>query len=189
MRVLSKKSIKKSYPTVDSDWTLFLDRDGVINRKLDGTYVMNPDQLIMLDGVEDAIALFSKVFGRIIVVTNQQGVGKELMTHEDITRIHDKMMDFIMENNGRIDQVYYCPDLAYEDSPNRKPNPGMGLQAKIDFPEIDFRKSIMVGDSKSDIEFGRSLMMTTVSIESGNNIGADFAHSSLLDFSLYLINN
>ena len=174
------------YPQITSEWTLFLDRDGVINKKLDGTYVMNPKQFEILPGVSDAIGVLSTMFGRIIVVTNQQGIGKGLMTHDYIAEIHDKMIDAIAWSGGRIDEIYYCPDLAWEDSPNRKPNPGMGFIAKGDFPDINFRKSIMVGDSVSDIEFGKALKMMTVRISHGRDPNADFTHSSLADFLLYL---
>ena len=177
------------YPNITGEWTLFLDRDGVINKKLDGTYVMNPNQLEVLPAVAEAIGLFSTMFGRIIIVTNQQGVGKELMTTKDLADVHDKMIEQIAYSGGRIDEIYYCPDLAHEDSPNRKPNPGMGFKAKGDFPEIDFRKSIMVGDSDSDIQFGKTLKMVTVKISPVKDPIADFTHSSLHDFSIYLINN
>ena len=176
------------YPQITGEWTLFLDRDGVINKKLDGTYVMNPDQFEILPGVAEAIGVLSTMFGRIIVVTNQQGIGKELMTHENIAQIHDKMIESIAWSGGRIDEIYYCPDLAWENSPNRKPNPGMGFQAKKDFPKINFRKSIMIGDSESDIQFGKALKMITVRISNINDQQADFTHSSLKDFSIYLNN-
>ncbi len=176
------------YPKITGEWTLFLDRDGVINKKLDGTYVMNPEQFEILPGVAEAIGMLSTMFGRIIVVTNQQGIGKELMTHEDVANVHDKMIEAIAWSGGRIDEIYYCPDLDWEDSPNRKPNPGMGFMAKGDFPDIDFRKSIMVGDSISDVSFGKALKMITVRISNGRDDNADFTHSSLADFLLYLDN-
>ena len=176
------------YPEVDSDWTLFLDRDGVINKKLEGRYVTSPEELLILPGAGDAIAHFSRIFGRIIVVTNQQGIGKNLMSHQDLSRVHESLIEQIKYYGGSIDEIYYCPDLAYEDSPNRKPNPGMGFQAKKDFPEINFRKSIMVGDSESDIQFGSSLRMFTVRISNINDPQANFTHPSLKDFSIYLNN-
>lgn len=175
-----------SYPIVDSSWTLFLDRDGVINKKLEGRYVTSPSELTLLPGAADAIAKFSTLFGRIIIVTNQQGIGKEIMTHQDLSNVHNSLLEQINYFGGQIDQIYYCPDLAYEDSPNRKPNPGMAFQAKKDFPSINFRKSIMVGDSDSDIQFGNTLKMTTVRISNTKDPMASFTHPSLMDFSIYL---
>jgi len=181
-------SLAKNYPKVDSDWTLFLDRDGVLNKKLEGRYVTSPEELVLIPGAADAVAQFSTLFSRIIIVTNQQGIGKEIMTHEDLTRIHDSLLEQLIYFGGRIDEIYYCPDLEHEDSANRKPNPGMGFRAKKDFPDINFRKSIMIGDSPSDIQFGKALQMVTVRISNVKDQLADFTHPSLRDFSIYLDN-
>ena len=178
--------MNNSYPLIDQDWTLFLDRDGVINQKLDNAYVTKPSELKILPGAAEAIAKFSTLFPRILIVTNQQGIGKELMTHEDLALVHNSLIEQLAYFGGRIDEIYYAPDLAYEDSPNRKPNPGMGFKAKGDFPEINFRKSIMVGDSESDIAFGKALNMITVRIANTHDALADFTHPSLRDFSMYL---
>jgi histidinol-phosphate phosphatase family protein len=180
------KSLNNLYPKVDREWTLFLDRDGVLNKRLEGRYVTTPQELIILPGVGEAMSLFSSLFDRIIIVTNQQGIGKEIMSHQDLSHVHDSLLTQISFFGGRIDEIYYCPDLAHEDSPNRKPNPGMGFQAKKDFPEINFRKSIMIGDSESDIQFGKALKMITVRISKIKDHQADFTHPSLKDFSIYL---
>jgi len=180
--------LNNTYPNIDGEWTLFLDRDGVLNKKLEGRYVTCPEELSLLPGAGEAVAQFSSLFNRIIIVTNQQGIGKDLMTHEDLSKVHTSLLEQLNYYGGRIDEIYYCPDLAYEDSPNRKPNPGMGFQAKKDFPEINFRKSIMIGDSESDIQFGNTLRMVTVRISNVKDQHADFTHPSLRDFSIYLNN-
>lgn len=146
---------------IDHTWTLFLDRDGVINKNIDGGYVLSPDQFEFLPGVLDCLPKLSKMFGKIIVVSNQQCVGKGLITEEELREIHQDMMNVIELNGGRIDAVYYAPGLASPDNTLRKPANGMALLAKSDFPEIDFKKAIMAGDKLSDMEFGRSLNMTT----------------------------
>jgi len=180
--------LNKVYPQIDQDWTLFLDRDGVLNKKLEARYVTSPAELALLPGVGDAMAQFSMMFGRIIIVTNQQGVGKQLMTHHDLNTVHNSLIEQLMYYGARVDEIYYCPDLEHENSANRKPNPGMGFQAKQDFPDINFKKSIMVGDSDSDIQFGKILQMVTVKISSIRDSQADFTHPSLKDFSIYLSN-
>ena len=147
---------------IDRSWTLFLDRDGVINRRIPGDYVRNRDQFEFLPGVTEALASLSGYFGRIIVVSNQQGIGKGIMTASDLEEIHRLMRDEISRCGGRIDRVYYSPEVEKEDAVMRKPAPGMALAAKKDFPEIDFNRSVMVGDSLSDIKFGRELKMVTV---------------------------
>lgn len=150
---------------IDHTWTLFLDRDGVVNRRLIDDYVKTWEEFEFLPGVLDALVVFRKVFGRIVVVTNQQGIGKGIMTEEDLSDIHNRMLNQVIEKGGRIDRIYHCPGLVKDNPKCRKPLPGMGLQAKKDFPEIDFKRSIMVGDSKSDMEFGRSLGMINVFVD------------------------
>jgi histidinol-phosphate phosphatase family protein len=152
-------------PLIDKDWTLFLDRDGVINYEKEADYIRNTDEFRFYEGVPEAINIFAQSFGRIFVVTNQKGIGKGLMTEKDLQKIHDYMMSTIIQHGGRIDHIYFCPDLD-EASPNRKPNPGMGFQAKADFPEIDFSRSLMVGNTMSDMKFGKALGAKTIFIPS-----------------------
>jgi histidinol-phosphate phosphatase family protein len=143
--------------------TLFLDRDGVLNVRPPG-YVTTPAEWIPLPGLEEAMRQLSTVFGRIVVVTNQAGIGKGLMTEADLTAVHQKMLDTIRSAGGRIDAIYYCPHRREEGCDCRKPATGMGLRAKVDFPDIDFTNSWIVGDSASDMEFGFRLGMKTVLI-------------------------
>jgi histidinol-phosphate phosphatase family protein len=152
---------------VDSSWTLFLDRDGVINRKIENDYVKNIRDFELLPGVLESIYHFDKIFDKIIIVTNQQGIGKELYSHHDLEKVHQYLTYLVEEAHGRIDAIYYCPHLAGTCS-CRKPRGGMGLNAKNDFPTIDFSKSIMVGDSDTDMEFARGLKMLAVKIMSTN---------------------
>jgi len=157
---------KEWYTTwnVDKSWTLFLDRDGVINKKLPEAYVQHWEEFEFLPGVKTTLAELSKLFGRIVLVTNQQGIGKGIMTHDDLTLVHKNMLQEIELAGGRMDALYYCAELAQDLPHNRKPNTGMPEQAKSDFPEIDFAKSIIVGDSESDMEMGRRLGMKRVFI-------------------------
>lgn len=144
---------------VDETWTLFLDRDGVINRNIEGGYVLSWDEFEFLPDVHRALRYFNMMLGKIVVVTNQQCIGKELLTKDQLHEIHNNMVEAVKAEGGRIDRVYYCPDLEEENSPCRKPETGMALWAKRDFPQIDFNKAIMVGDKLSDMRFGLSLGM------------------------------
>ena len=146
---------------IDNTCTLFLDRDGVINHEKHLDYIHSWDEFVFYDGVKEAIAVFAKTFKHIVVVTNQKGVGKGVTKPEDLQLIHKNMVAEIEAAGGRIDAVYFCPDLE-EESPNRKPNPGMGLQAAFNFPEIDLSKAIMVGNTISDMKFGRNLGVQTI---------------------------
>lgn len=171
---------------IDKNWTLFLDRDGIINKKRDNDYIKNWSEFSFIEGSLNAMSNLSVVFGKIIIVTNQRGVGRGLMKEEDLIVIHDKMINKILLNKGRIDKIYYCTDVS-EFSFCRKPNPGMGIQALSDFPEIDFFKSIIVGDSISDLLFGKNLGMKKVYIgESFEDFEIDGLFPSLLEFSSHL---
>jgi len=168
---------------IDKNWTLFLDRDGVINKKIDNDYVKSWNEFSFIDGSLEALSVLSILFGNIIVVTNQRGVGKGLMSENDLNIIHDRMIDLVLKNGGRIDKIYFCPEIL-DTSLCRKPNIGMAMMAKNDFPNIDFERSVMIGDSKSDIEFGKRLNMKTVLIGSKGTFYTDFADikcSSLIE--------
>lgn len=151
---------------IDKSWTLFLDRDGVINERIVDDYVKSTNEFNFRSEVPEAIARFSKLFGRIFVVTNQQGIGKGIMTESNLSEIHSYMVHEIEKKGGQVDAVYFAPQLAEENASMRKPDVGMALKAKNEFPDIDFEKSVMVGDSDSDIEFGKRLGMKTVKISS-----------------------
>lgn len=170
---------------IGKDWTLFLDRDGVINTRIPGDYVKRIAEFHFLPGAVAAIAKLSAVFGKIIVVTNQQGIGKGIYSHDDLAAVHAHMKNEIEKAGGKIDAVYYAPQRAEENSHHRKPGTGMALQAKKDFPEIDFSKSIMVGDSESDMEFAKRAGMKAIFVgdEKPGTIAVDGCVGSLVVFA------
>lgn len=141
---------------IDDTWSLFLDRDGVINHKIPNDYVKNYSELKFINGTLESLSKLSQLFKYIFIVTNQQGIGKGIMTVQDLETLHNKMLSDIEQHNAQIDKIYYCPELAIHNPNCRKPNIGMALQAKKDFPDIDFKKSVMVGDSISDMEFANN---------------------------------
>jgi histidinol-phosphate phosphatase family protein len=147
--------------TIDREFTLFLDRDGVINKRLVGDYVRTTEAFELLPGVLDFLSWASPIFYRIIVVTNQQGIGKKLMTIRELDLIHQHFLELVAKAGGRIDDIYFAPQLKAEKHPDRKPGSGMALRAKADHPMINFSKSIMVGDSPSDLAFGHGIGMKT----------------------------
>lgn len=149
------------FDSIDKSWTVFLDRDGVINRDKEGDYIRNAGEFVMLDGVAEAIYKLNNTFGLTVVVTNQKGVGKGLMTLEDLEGIHSLLIEQIAVKNAKVDKIYFCSSLD-NNHPNRKPQPGMAHLAKADFPQIDLSKSIMVGNRISDMEFGKNAGMYTV---------------------------
>jgi histidinol-phosphate phosphatase family protein len=172
---------------IDKSWTLFLDRDGVINVRFPGDYVKRVEEFEFLPGVKKAIAKFSEVFGRIVIVTNQQGIARGIYTHEDLASIHKHMKREIENAGGKIDFVYYAHQNASENSPMRKPGIGMALQAKKDFPEIDFSKSVMIGDTDSDMQFGKSAGMKVIFLgDEASGTEVDGRIDSLLEFAANL---
>ncbi|MDF2189194.1 HAD family hydrolase [Paraflavitalea sp. CAU 1676] len=149
---------------VDNSWTLFLDRDGVINIEKYQDYVYNYDEFFFYEGALDALRELANRFERIIITTNQKGVGKGLMTEADLHEIHRRMLADITAAGGRIDKIYYCTALE-NDHPSRKPQPGMAFEAVQDDPSIDLTKSLIVGNNISDMEFGRNAGMFTVFVQ------------------------
>jgi len=188
-KITQKHNMTLKNLNIDKSWTLFLDRDGVINKKLENDYVKHWIEFEFLEGVIDALKSLNTRFGTIVVVTNQQGIGKGLYRTEDLELIHKNMIYEIEYLGGRIDKVYFSPYLNSENHPTRKPGIGMALAAKNDFPGIDFSKSIIVGDSLSDMEFGRNAGMKTafISEDKTNDARIDFQFSSLAEFNNALI--
>lgn len=177
---------------IDKSWTLFLDRDGVINEKIENGYVKNWGEFMFSNGALDSISKLSNIFGKIIVVTNQRGVGKGIMTELQLISIHNELIKAVNHSGGRIDKIYYCTDIL-ETSEFRKPNIGMALNAQMYFPKINFRKSIMIGDSKTDMEFGKKLSMYTIyisklALEPELVKLVDYKCNSLFQANKYLIN-
>ncbi|MBL0309160.1 MAG: HAD-IIIA family hydrolase [Bacteroidetes bacterium] len=148
---------------INKTWTLFLDRDGVINLHYPNDYVKTWDEFYFLEGALDAIRDLSQLFRRIIIVTNQQGVGREIMSQEDLDFIHAEMMREVRKHGGRIHAIYSATELRERDvNQMRKPAIGMAKKAKRDFPEIDFSKALIVGDAATDMQFGRAAGIFTV---------------------------
>ena len=170
---------------VDKSWSLFLDRDGVINKRIFGGYVSKISEWEFIAGVPEAIARLTEIFGHIFVVTNQQGIGKGLMSLDDLENIHEHFLHEINRAGGNITKIYFCAMLAKQDNNCRKPSPYMAFKAKEDYPGIELEKSIMIGDSRSDILFGKNSGMYTVLhlSKEETNIKADMDIDSLLDFA------
>jgi len=167
--------------TIGEGWSLFLDRDGVINQRIPDAYVKHPDEFEFIPGVTEALKIFAGLFKPIVVITNQQGIGRGLMTNAQLNLIHEKMLQKVTETGGRIDAVFYSPDMKNMRSFTRKPAIGLGLKARKQFPSINFKKCIMAGDTYSDILFGHRLGMVTALI--GDDKEAAFQAADILDYS------
>jgi D-glycero-D-manno-heptose 1,7-bisphosphate phosphatase len=152
---------------------VFLDRDGVINRRIADDYVRRWEQFEFLPGAVAAIARLAPAVARLVVVTNQAGVGKGLLSSVELDRIHARMTAAVTAAGGRIDAVYACPHPPADRCRCRKPAPGLGERALDSFPDIDPARSVMVGDGLSDVEFGRALGLRTVLVGPDRGLAVD----------------
>ncbi|HVU45323.1 MAG TPA: HAD family hydrolase [Terracidiphilus sp.] len=167
--------------------TVFLDRDGVLNRKApEGEYVWCTEDFHVFDGVADAIARLNRAGIRVVVVTNQRGVALGHYTLDDVKMLHAEFQKQLAAHGAYIDRFYVCPH-DNDECNCRKPLPGLFEQARADFPEIDVSTSVMIGDSRVDMQFGKRLGMRTILIESSEDIRKlddseiDIRRASLLD--------
>lgn len=149
---------------LDDSWTLFLDRDGVINERIFGGYVTNLSEFHFKENVLESIGNLTLKFKFVFVVTNQQGVALGKMTQMQLDDIHEFMVNKIVMQGGHVTHVFSATELKTSDSIFRKPSPKMAQMARERFPEVVFNKSIMVGDTDSDMQFGKRLGMKTVLI-------------------------
>jgi D-glycero-D-manno-heptose 1,7-bisphosphate phosphatase len=151
---------------------VFLDRDGTINE--DVGYPRRYSQIKIYPQSFRAVSRFNQAGLMTIVITNQSGIGRGLLTEEALEEIHKKMLTSFAEKKARLDAFYYCPHYELSSAPRyrdlcscRKPNPGLALRAATDF-DIDLPHSYMVGDKVEDILFGRNIQATPVLVLTGS---------------------
>jgi D-glycero-D-manno-heptose 1,7-bisphosphate phosphatase len=144
---------------------VFLDRDGVLNRKLpEGAYVSAWAQFQWLPGAVEAIARMNRAGLTVIVVSNQRGIALGRVSVEQLELVHDQMRSHLAGQGARLDAIYYCPHDRGECN-CRKPDIGLFEQAMNDFPQVNANNSVVIGDSLSDIQAGRRLGMKTIFIQ------------------------
>jgi D-glycero-D-manno-heptose 1,7-bisphosphate phosphatase len=158
---------------------VFLDRDGVLNRKLpEGHYVTRWSEFELLPGVVEALARLKANGRTLIVVSNQRGVALGLYTQEDVNAIHTQLNAHLAEHKAQIDGFYFCPHDKNQ-CECRKPKLGLFQQARRDFPAANASNSIVIGDSSSDIEAANALGWPSIFIhgeadrqKAGNHLAA-----------------
>ncbi len=181
--------------TFDVPRFLFLDRDGVINVRPINNYVKAIGEFVFENKALEAIGILSKQFEKIFVITNQQGVGKGMMTEQKLDEVHAFMKQKVAEFGGKLEDVFFCPHLHTKHCLCRKPNIGLALKARKQYPELQFSKTIMVGDTLNDMLFGKKLKMKTVLINTDLTLArkhsdvVDNMFDSLYDFALFIQNN
>jgi len=148
-----------------------MDRDGVLNEKMpEGSYVASWADFHPLPGVAEAIGRLNRAGLRVVVVSNQRGIALGRYTRADVEAIHAAFQGELKARGAHVDGFYLCPHDVGECN-CRKPLAGMFEQAAADFPAIAAAESAMIGDSLSDIEFGRRLGMLTALIDGGAERG------------------
>lgn len=172
-------------------WCLFLDRDGVLNRQIVGDYVRSWNDFVWLPKAKLALKELRAWAPYIVVVTNQQGVGKGLMTIGDLEAIHRRLQAELAAEGVGIDAFQICPHLESAHCACRKPNPGLVLDWLGQHPSCDPRLSIMAGDSQGDLNLAHNVATTVgscASIEIGGrgdpDAIADASFDSLFDLSV-----
>ena len=141
-----------------SNKAIFLDRDDTLIE--DPGFISHPDQVKLLDGVDKSLIELRAMGYKLIVVSNQSGVARGIVSEEVLGEIHDRLKQLLAEKGAPLDRIYYCPyhpdgviEKYRKESDRRKPNPGM-LLAAADEMDIDLTQSWMIGNSSRDVEAG-----------------------------------
>jgi len=156
-RVDSSKKIKTA---------VFLDRDGVINRNIDGDYVRHWQEFEFIPSSREAIQRLLRENTPVIVVCNQACIGKGLVSDATVQEINRRLVAQTSVADRRISSVYYCPHRVEDGCQCRKPEPGMLLEAAADW-DLDLTRCYMVGDALSDVEAGSAVGCTTLLVKTG----------------------
>jgi len=160
----------------------FLDRDGIINERLIGDYVKSVEEFKFIEDFFNLLKKIKESNYLAILISNQQGIGKGLMTLNDLEKIHNYMQNELeKKTNYKLDDIFICTSLASENDYRRKPNPGMIFEA-IEKYDIDPNLSFMVGDSLSDVEAGKRAGVKTIFIGDDYNIKANFNFVNIMEF-------
>ena len=147
---------------VKSGPAVFLDRDGVIN--VDKRFLNDPEQFELLPNVIEGLKAFQNMGYKLIIVTNQGGIGMGYYTEQDFFRVNSKMLQIFSENDILIDKIYYCPHSQAEQCNCRKPNAGMLVRGRNEL-NVNMDKSVMIGDKASDFLAGKKVGLRTIFID------------------------
>jgi D-glycero-D-manno-heptose 1,7-bisphosphate phosphatase len=159
--------------------TAFLDRDGVLNRPApEGDYVKSADELEMLDGAVEGVRLLNESGILVLVVTNQRGIALGRMSSLDLQRVHAELRSKLEAGGARLDDIYHCPHPK-DSCDCRKPGTGMFARARRDHPQIDFARSVVIGDSITDMTVAKRIGARGILLSDEAFEGAERADSLL----------
>jgi D-glycero-D-manno-heptose 1,7-bisphosphate phosphatase len=159
--------------------TIFLDRDGVINRNRPrGDYVKSWEEFEFLPGTCHAIVQLTKASFRLFVITNQACIGKGIVPWATVQEIHEQMMQKIAQAGGQVEAVLCCPHLPNVGCCCRKPAPGLLLRAREEY-KVDLNRAILIGDNVTDVQTAAAVGMPTIMVLSGLGQPSDLRRTSL----------
>ncbi len=146
---------------------IILDRDGVINEVRDNDVIKNQDDFIPIEGSYDAISRLCQQDYRVIVITNQSGIARGLITIDEVNAVHQHMQQTVASVGGRIDAVLFCPHKPDDDCNCRKPRPGM-LHSLMERLDIELNGVYLIGDSLRDVQTAMVVGATPVLVKTGH---------------------
>jgi len=144
---------------------VILDRDGVINQD-SAEYIKSPEEWIAIPGSLEAIAALNKAGYKVVIATNQSGLGRGYFSHATLEAMHQKMTQELHEVGGRIDGIFICPHRPEQDCECRKPEPGLLLDIQKGF-EISLEDAVLIGDAERDIKAALSVNCDAVLVKTG----------------------
>jgi histidinol-phosphate phosphatase family protein len=160
--------------------TVFFDRDGVLNKERTD-YVKSVDELEIFPNVAENVKILKKSGFKIVVITNQSAINRDLMTHEDLNKIHFTIQNHFQKNGTKIDAFYYCPHRPDENCECRKPKPGLFFKASKEL-NLDLKNSWMIGNNESDMQAAQLAGCKSIKINNYSKI--DSAVDQILKFNV-----
>lgn len=173
---------------------VFFDRDGTINEE--SGYLSNPDDLSLIKGAAEAVKRLNSIGIKVIVISNQSGVGRGFFSEEDLARVNKRLADLLSSHGARIDAIYYCPHHPEDDCKCRKPKPGLLKKAALEL-SIDLTRSYVVGDKGTDVELAGNAGSKGILVKTGfgssqletRSIAPIFVAEDILDATMWIIND
>ncbi len=144
---------------------VLLDRDGTINE--DTGYLSNPGEVRLLEGAAKAIKRLNHASIKVVVVSNQSGVGRGYFTHSDLSAVNKRLIELLKEDGARVDGIYCCPHRPDDNCGCRKPSTGLTSKAALEH-SIDLTRSYVVGDKATDVELARNAGAKAVLVLTGD---------------------
>ncbi len=176
--------MNQTHPGQRKSWSwsknraVFLDRDGVIIEEKG--FVFEPDDVVLVDAAAEAIIRMSLMGLKIVVLTNQSGIGRGLFNEESYKKVLRRMVQLLEKSGARLDGVYHCPHAPWEGCDCRKPKPGLALKAAKDLG-ISLSRSFVVGDKRSDMELARAIGSKGILVRTGYGLRTEMEGNPVWD--------